>query len=332
MPRPTIRSVAEAAGVSHQTVSRVLNEHPSIRPETRARVLEVIEATGFRRSSAAVALATRRTRRVGVLVDSGFEYGPAATLGAVESAARAAGYAVLAVSVDEQRSLSAHDAVEHLIAQGVDGLCVIAPRASSIDIVREASTGLPTLVVKPELDAAFLTASVDQHLGAQLAVRHLLELGHRRVVHVAGPADWLDARERERGWRDTLAAAGLTPPPPIAAGWTADDGYRAARALGPDPAATAVFAANDRVALGLLHGFADAGVAVPARVSVVGFDDVPDARHFAPPLTTVRQDFAALGTDVVQSLLAALDGIDPVQPRPIEPELVVRATTAPAGS
>jgi DNA-binding LacI/PurR family transcriptional regulator len=323
--RPTIRSVAEIAGVSHQTVSRVLNGHPSIRPETRARVLDVIGSVGYRRSGAAVALATRRTRRLGVLVDSAFEYGPNATLHAVEQAARAAGYGVVAAEVDELRSVSAHDAVEHLIGQGVDALCVVAPRSSSVDLLREAATGLPTLVVKPGDDDTFLTLSVDQHRGAELAVQHLIDLGHRDIRHVAGPSDWLDARERDRGWRDSLTAAGLPVREPLVAGWTADDGYAAARAL--DPAATAVFAANDRLALGLMHGLADAGVRVPADVSVVGFDDIPDARHFLPPLTTVRQDFAALGARAVGTLLAALDG--PEAPHhPIAPELVVRATTA----
>jgi len=323
--RPNIRSVAEAAGVSHQTVSRVLNGHPSIRPETRARVLEVIESVGYRRSGAAVALATRRTRRLGVLVDSAFEYGPNATLHAVEQAARAAGYGVVAAEVDEQRSVSAHDAVEHLIGQGVDALCVVAPRSTSVDLLREAATGLPTLVVKPGGDDTFLTLSVDQRRGAELAVQHLIDLGHRDILHVAGPADWLDARERERGWRDRLAAAGLAVREPLVAGWTADDGYAAARSLDLD--ATAVFAANDRLALGVVHGLADAGIRVPDQVSVIGFDDVPDARHFLPPLTTVRQDFGALGTRAVATLLAALEGAA-VQHEPIVPELVVRSTTA----
>lgn len=324
---PNIRSVAEAAGVSHQTVSRVLNGHPSIRPETRARVLEVIESLGYRRSGAAVALATRRTRRIGVLVDSAFEYGPNATSSAVESAARAAGYATIAVNIDEQRSVSAHDAVEHLVTQGVDALCVVAPRSSSIDIVREASTGLPTLVVTPEPDAAFLTISVDQHGGAELAAQHLLDLGHRDILHVAGPSDWLDARERERGWRDRMLAAGLNPADPVVADWSSDGGYAVARALGGDPPFTAVFAANDRLALGLVHGFADAGIRVPERISIVGFDDLPDARHFLPPLTTVRQDFAALGAGAVARLLAAIDGAT-VPAGQIQPELVVRGTTA----
>lgn len=329
--KPNIRSVASMAGVSHQTVSRVLNGHPNIRPATRARVLEVIEALGYRRSSAAVALATHRTRRIGVLVDSGFEYGPNATSAAVEAAARAAGYATLAVNLDETRSVSAHDAVEHLVTQGVDALCVVAPRASSVDIVREASTGLPTLVITPEPDPAFLTISVDQRGGAELAVRHLLELGHRDILHVAGPPDWLDARERERGWRDSMQAAGLRPRDPVFADWTSDADYAVARSFGAQPPFTAVFAANDRIALGMLHGLADAGIPVPERVSIVGFDDVPDARHFLPPLTTVRQDFAALGEGAVAALLAALDGGPPVEERRISAELVVRSTTDRTG-
>lgn len=330
---PTIRKVAELAGVSHQTVSRVLNGHPNIRPATRARVLEVIGQVGYRPNSAARALATRRTERIGVLVDSSSEYGPNSTLRAIESAAREAGYSVTSVTVGDDRVLGPNVAVEHLLAQGIDALCVIAPRASSLDVLREATLAIPTLVVTAASDDHFLTASVDQELGATLAVRHLVELGHRRIAHVAGPLDWLDARGRHRAWRRELQAAGLDEPEVAVGDWSADFAYELARRPGALAGCTAVFAANDQMALGLIHGFAERGVVVPRDVSVVGFDDLPEAKHFLPPLTTVRQDFGELGHRSVDALLAALagDGLD--RRAIIAPRLIVReSTSAPSAT
>lgn len=324
----SIRHVAARAGVSHQTVSRVLNGHPSIRPATRDRVLAAIAELDYRPSGAARALATRRSRRIGVMVDAAIEYGPTSTLRAVEAAAHHAGYAAAAIAIDEDRSVSPHDAVEHLLGQGVDALCVIAPRSTSVDVLRELTTDLPTLVVKATADPAFLTVSVDQELGAALAVRHLIELGHRRIVHVAGPLDWLDARGRVNGWQAEMERHGLEVRPPEVGDWTSEFGYQLARRWGPTPDFTAVFAANDQLALGIVHGFAEVGVRVPDDVSVVGFDDLPDACHFLPPLTTVRQDFRTLGERAVAELLAVLAGGQPEAHSLIAPELVVRSSTA----
>ena len=324
-----MRQVALLAGVSHQTVSRVINGHPNISDETRQRVLRVIETLNYRPNSAARALASRRSNRIGVLVDSASQYGPNSTLRAVEDVARAMGFSVASVTLSEDRSISAHEAVEHLMAQGVDALCVIAPRSSSVDLLREVTDGLPTLVVKAEPDESFLTVSVDQRAGARLAVGHLIELGHRDIRHVAGPLDWLDARGRELGWRERLGEAGLETREPVVGDWTADFGYSFARGLDGRPGFTAVFAANDQMALGMLHGFAASGVRVPEDVSVVGYDDIPEARHFLPPLTTIRQDFHAVGRRSIENLLAAVQGGDAPRWSLIEPELIVRESTAP---
>ena len=326
--KPTIRKVAELAGVSHQTVSRVLNGHPNIRPATRARVLAVIGEVGYRPNSAARALATRRSDRIGVLVDSSSEYGPNSTLRAIESAAREAGYSVTSVTVADDRELAPNVAIEHLLAQGIDALCVIAPRASSLDVLRDATLAIPTLVVTAAADDHFLTASVDQQLGATLAVRHLVELGHRRIGHVSGPLDWLDARGRYKAWRRELRAAGLDEPAVAVGDWSADFAYELARRSDALAGCTAVFAANDQMALGLIHGFTERGVGVPDDLSVVGFDDLPEAKHFLPPLTTVRQDFGELGQRSVRALLAALAGEDFDRRAVIAPRLIVRASTA----
>ena len=326
--KANMRQVAALAGVSHQTVSRVLNGHHSIRPETRERVLKVIEEVNYRPNSAARALATRKTNRIGVLVDSAVEYGPNSTLRGIESAARATGYSVASVTVGRDAGPGPGVAFEHLMSQGIDALCVIAPRSSSLDQLREATPHIPALLVTAVADDTFLTASVDQELGAVLAVRHLIELGHRTIAHVSGPLDWLDARGRHRAWQAELRAAGLVEPEVVVGDWTADFAYEVARQPGRLPSCTAIFAANDQMALGLIHGLAERGINVPGDISIVGFDDLPEAKHFLPPLTTVRQDFRALGERSVEVLLAALEGRQLDRRSIIAPRLIIRASTA----
>lgn len=320
-----IRQVASLAGVSHMTVSRVINDHPSIAPATRERVLDVMAQLNYRPNSAARALALRKTNRIGVVGDSMTEFGPSSTLRAVEDAAHDRGYTVSSIAVSVEHAVTAHDALVNLMAIGIDALCLITPRTSSIDLLREVSSGLPTLVVKAEPEPDFLTVSVDQAQGAALAARHLIDLGHREMVHLAGPQDWLDARGREREWRAQLELAGLRPRDPVVGDWTSDSGYAFGRDAELD--FTAVFAGNDRMALGLIHALHERGVRVPDDISVIGFDDVPDARHFLPPLTTVRQDFRALGTSIISTLLAELQGEEVPRRVLIEPQLVARAST-----
>lgn len=327
---PSMREVGERAGVSHQTVSRVINGHSSIRPATKERVLRAIEELGYRPNSAARALASRRSMRLGVVVDSAVKFGPNATLRAFEDAARDAGYSVSSVTVSESRSLSAKSAVDHLLEQGIDGLCVIAPRSSSVDLIAATAGGLPALAVTSNPTTGLLTVSVDQRAGARLAVDHLVALGHTRIAHLAGPLDWLDALGRERGWRLALAEAGLQAGAFVVGDWTADCGYDIAKAPQAFGGASAVFCANDQMALGVLHGLAQRGVRVPEDVSVVGFDDLPEARHFRPALTTVRQDFELLGQRAVAILVASIGGEEPDQRTVIEPELIVRGSTGRA--
>jgi len=309
------------------TVSRVLNGHPNIRASTRERVMNAITEMSYTRSSIARALATNRTMRIGAIVDNPAQFGPNSILRAVEAAARESGYAVSAFSVGDGDERKIDAGVMELMTQGVDGLCVIAPRASSLDILRQHSTGLPTLVVKEEPDAQMHTASVDQRAGATAAVRHLISLGHRKILHVAGPPDWFDAKARTEAWRACLEEAGLALTEPVIGDWSSDSGYQFGQTLDIGDA-TAVFVANDQMALGLMHGFAERGIRVPDDISVVGFDDLPDARHYLPPLTTVRQDFVRLGRLVIGELLAAIDGVETGPRELIAAELKLRASTS----
>ncbi|MFT4215202.1 MAG: LacI family DNA-binding transcriptional regulator [Microbacterium sp.] len=325
----SIYDVAALAGVSHQTVSRVINAHPNIRAATRERVEAAMRETNYTPSSTARALATSRSRRIGVLIDSPIEYGPSSTMRGIEQAARAAGYTASAITVSDDAALDLDAGLTQVRIQDVDALCIVAARSSTLTGLRGVARELPTLLVKAERDGDIHTVAVDQHAGAVHAIDHLLGLGHRRILHVAGPADWTDARIRERAYTERISASGLEVIAPLRGDWTSDAGYR----LGVDPDAiphdvTAIFAANDQTALGLVHGLHARGIRVPEDVSVVGFDDVPDARHFLPPLTTVRQDFHALGTLAMTTLIAALEGTATDAFSLIEPELIVRSSTA----
>ncbi|MBR22056.1 MAG: transcriptional regulator [Leifsonia sp.] len=327
--KPNIRQVASIAGVSHMTVSRVINGHPSVREETRQRVLDVIGKLNYRPNSAARALTTNRTRRIGVVMESAVEFGPTSTLRAVELAARRADYSVTSIAISDDETLSSAEAVDTLIGQGVDALCIIAPRSSSVSAIRKISICIPVLVVKAERDATFLTVSVDQKLGTELMVDHLAGLGHRDVLHIAGPLDWLDARSRERSFHVRAASWGMRERPIVVGDWTGDFGYHFARGLRTTPEYTAIFAANDEMALGVIHGLRERGIRVPEDMSVVGFDDLPVTRHFSPPLTTIRQDFHALGLSAMDVLHAALDGREIPRRTRIPVELVVRESSAP---
>lgn len=326
--KPSIRQVAIIAGVSHMTVSRVLNDHPNIKPDTRRRVLEAIEELDYRPNLVARALATQRTRRIGVIVESAVAHGPTSILRAVELSARAAGYSVTPVALHEGDALSPQEAVDNLVTQGVDALCVIAPRSSSVAALRRIAISVPMLVVKADADPTFLTVSIDQHAGTTLVVDHLVALGHRDILHLSGPLDWLDARARERAFHSRAKSWGIRERPIVVGDWSADFAYDFAKGLTRLPDYTAIFAANDDMAIGLIHGLHDRGFEVPTDLSVVGFDDIPLARHFLPPITTVRQDFGALGVSVVEMLRAAIEGRDIPALTRIPTELVARASSA----
>ncbi len=334
-----IRDVARRAGVSHQTVSRVLNGHPSLRTETRDRVLAAMDELSFRPNRAARALVTSRSTTIGVLVSKGFEYGPAASLQAIDSAAREAGYAVDVAHLDDVDADSIRSALDRLLAHGVDGLVILAPQTQTLSEIGHLSITLPFVTVHSARAHDDHRLSMDQSGGAALATRHLLGLGHRRIVHVPGPDGWFETEARVRGYCGEMEAWGCEPELQLSGDWTAESGYRAGLALAGDPGVTAVFSSNDQMALGLLHAFREGGRRVPEDVSVVGFDDVPEAAHYWPPLTTVRQDFPELGRRCVARLLGLIAeaGTGPAGDSAgaapdVVPELVIRASTAPAAA
>ncbi len=322
--------VARLAGVSHQTVSRVLNGHASVRPATRARVLEAIEQLDYRPNLAARALVTGRSRTLGLVTLDTTLFGPVTTLYGIERAARAAGYFVSVASLDTIHRRSVGDAVARLRDQVVAGIVLIAPLISGVAALARLPTDLPIVVVEGDPEGDFATVTVDQRTGAREATAHLLGLGHERVVHVAGPQEWFEARERLAGWREALVAAGVDAPLPLLGDWSARSGFEAGGQIAKFGDVTAVFAANDHMALGVLRALHEAGQAVPQDVSVVGFDDIAEAEYFTPSLTTVHQDFEEVGRRAVGLVLAQLDAA----PRRaahvvIAPRFVVRDSTRP---
>jgi len=325
---PSIRDVASEAGVSHQTVSRVLNNHPSIRPATEARVREVMTRLGYRPNRAARTLVTSRHHAVGLLVAGGRLWGPSSASIAVEEAARAAGYGVVSAALGSEDFTAMSTALESLLGHGIDGLVVIAPHGRALDVVRRVAPELPAVSLYRETRTGEVVV-LDQEGGARAATRHLIELGHTRIAHLAGPQDWVEAEARAQGFTDELREHGLQQRPHLYGDWSADAGYAAGRVLLATDV-TAVFVANDHMALGLLHAVAEAGLRVPEDLSIVGFDDIPEARHFQPPLTTVQQDFAELGRRAIAVLLEEIEpgrrepAPDTVVPTP----LVVRSSTA----
>lgn len=326
--------VAVRAGVSHQTVSRVLNDHPSVRPETRERVLAAIAELGYRRNSAARALVTRRSGALGVVTTTSAHHGPASTLLGLERAAREVGYYVSVAALDQVDARTMRAALDHFLDQAVEGIAIIAPQVDVAEAVTEFAASVPVVTVtsgypaeSTAADAHVVSVGVDQREGARVATQHLVDLGHREIVHLAGPQDWFDARERLAGWRETCAAAGIPAPEPVQVDWSAESGYREGLRLVDAGLPTAVFAANDQLALGLLRAFWERGVRVPRDVSVVGFDDEAGAAYFVPPLTTVRQDFPALGRSAIDALVRALAG-ETVDRTLLPATLIPRASTA----
>ena len=324
--------VARLAGVSHQTVSRVLNAHPNVKPQTRDNVLAAIAELGYRPNAAARTLVTRRTRTLGVVSFDTTLYGPASMLYGIERAA-AHSYFVSIASLPALDRRSVLGAVDRFLDQGVEGIIVIAPTTAAVAACSRVRAHVPLVALGCGTHAPLTSAAVDNAAGAAQATRYLLGLGHRTVHHVAGPADWLDAQERISGWREALAQAGAPEPEVLSGDWSCPSGYRLGQRIATSPEVAAVFCGNDHMALGLIRALAEHGRRVPGDISVVGFDDIPESAFFMPPLTTVRQDFGELGRRALATLVDMIDG----RPPPaaclrISPHLVARASASAPGA
>lgn len=311
--RVGVREVAARAGVSTQTVSRVLNDYPGIRDATRERVLEAVAALDYRVNNAARALGTSRTRTVGVVASDAVLHGPSAGIAALERAARARGRWISTAYTDSDDPADIDAAVRHLLGQGVDGIVLVAAHGAT-----------PLEGYDVPLVPLYGESGIRQRNAAALVVDHLADLGHRRIVEVAGPADWREALARTAGVADAVARRGLARSGRVEGDWSAASGSVLADAVARAVrgGATAVAVANDQMALGLMAGLTARGLSVPFDVSVAGFDDNPDAAFYTPALTTVRLDVEGEAAEAVAAVL----GEAPV--RPADPVLVPRASTA----
>jgi DNA-binding LacI/PurR family transcriptional regulator len=330
---PRMVDVARLAGVSHQTVSRVLNANPNVRPEVRERVWHAVEQLDYRRNTAARALATRRSMNLGVVSFGISQYGPLQTLFGIAEAARPIGYATNLVSLgDNIDRKSVHAAIGHLLADSVDGIIVIAPVEGARAAVEAVPAGLPLVTFEPSVVNDTTSVAIDEVLGARLATRHMLDLGHESVWQVSGPEGWLGTEARIRGWRTELTAARRVAHEVIAGDWSSASGYRAGQEIARNREITAVFVANDQMALGVLQALQQSGWRVPRDVSVVGFDDIPESAFFQPSLTTVRLDFPEIGRRCVDRLLEMIRRTRLSHRPPLQPQLVVRSSTGPPPS
>jgi DNA-binding LacI/PurR family transcriptional regulator len=329
--RPVMADVARLAGVSHQTVSRVINGSDNIRPATRAKVQQAIEELGYRPNIAARALVTRRSRIIGIIASNTALYGPASIQFSIQEAARAAGYFTSLVSLSEVTHDELRSALDYLGRQSVEAIVMIVAQEDALAVVRDEAVTTPLIIVEGELSGRARSVGVDQADGARMATQHLIDLGHRRIVHISGPLTWTEARARRAGYRRVMADFGLTDRSDLEGDWSPACGYDLGSELAARQDFSAVFVANDQMALGVLHAFTEAGIAVPGEVSVVGFDDIPESAYLNPALTTVRQDFHAVGQRAIELLTAVLDGVPAAVPL-LAPELVVRNSTAPAAT
>lgn len=325
---PSMHDVARAAGVSHMTVSRVINKRPNVSEDARQQVMDAVVQLKYRPNSAARMLVTQRSRTIGVVTQSTSLFGPISILLSVENAARRVGYTVNVASVAENDGAEFLAVFEKFADNAVEGIVVIAPHVAVAKAAAAYAGEVPLVMVA---DAPgfrrFHWMSVNQKLGARLAVRHLVQLGHRDVAHLAGPADYFDGKARVQGWRQELRAHGLPPGRLLYGDWSADSGYQCGLELLGLGLPDAVFVGNDQMALGLFRALTDRGLSIPGDVSIVGFDDVEGSRYFAPALTTVRQDFLALGQQCVDSLKSMIDGASVPRMSHIEPKLLIREST-----
>ena len=334
--RITIKEIARMCGVSTQTVSRVINKRPDVSPRTREAVEAAIAATGFHPSAVARSLVHRRSQTLGVVVAGLRYFGVAQTLNGITEEAQAAGYGLLLKEIDSAERVDIMPVMEFMVAHRVEGVIFAVPQiGTNIATVRDQLPGAspPMVFLKAEASSAFSTIVIDNFGGAQLATRHLLSLGRRRVAHVAGPGPWREARDRRDGWLAAVRDAGLEPGSATVGTWSAESGVAAFDAMiERDPATDAIFVANDQMALGVLRAAHARGIRVPDDIAVVGFDGLDEAAQFTPSLTTVVQPLRELGELGVRELLASTETNGTgVRNRVLATELVIRES-APAPS
>jgi DNA-binding LacI/PurR family transcriptional regulator len=324
--QPSMADVARTAGVSAQTVSRALRDSPNVTPETRRRVLAAVDRLGYRFNNAARMLSSGRSHTIGlVLLQSGGYYARSAVTAGVEAAAGEAGLAVSIATISALDTGLMERSLSKLAEQGVDGIVLAVPLIATTQKMEDITRDIPTVTLDGSRTEGAVVLGIDQQEAGRVATQHLLDLGHRQVWHIAGPDEWIEARQRRQGWLECHGAAGIDAPPPLEGDWSPDSGYRQGQILARIPDVTAIFAASDEMAFGAISALREHGRTVPDDLSIVSVDDIALAAYCAPPLTTVRQDFYRCGAMAVALLL----GEAGVGASEVPATLTVRGSTAP---
>jgi DNA-binding LacI/PurR family transcriptional regulator len=328
---PSMADVARHAGVSSQTVSRVSNSHSNVEAKTRERVLTSMKELGYLPNRAARALRSGRFHSIGVIMFTLATFGNMRTLEAIAEHLSRGDYGISLLPAAPPTAGGVSGAAERLREQAVDGIILVLESHLLEDAELSLPPGVPVVVITSNPELPYPVVDTDQHLGARQATQHLLGLGHGTVWHVGGPPSSFSAAQRAEAWAQTLTDAGIEPPPIRWGDWSTDSGYRIGRELARRDDVTAVYAANDQMALGVIRAMHELGRDVPGEVSVVGFDDLEESSAFWPPLTTVRQDFQEVGRIAVQLLLDAIEGRNSasIPAARVPTELIVRDSTAP---
>ncbi len=331
--RVTLHDVARRAKVSYQTVSRVINDSPHVSKTTRQRVAQAIKDLNYQPNQAARSLVTRRSHLLEVVTFGSHHYGPSQTVIHVEQAARRLGYNLIVTHIVGMTLQAIRGAIDTLSGRLVDGMILIMPvRGVEYEELVSLCNGIPFVMIDSQLSSITPSVVIHQTYGSQLATQHLIDLGHRDICEISGPLEWFAAVERHTSWQATLEAAGITPGKSVEGDWTARGGYDAAhRLLNEGAVFSGLVVGNDQMALGAMRALREHGLRIPDDVSVVGFDDIPEAECFEPPLTTVQQDFDAIGTQSVEYLVNLIrDPAETAYQRVLYPSLVVRQSTAPS--
>jgi LacI family transcriptional regulator len=336
--RITIKQVAHEAGVSTQTVSRVINERPDVAPETRKRIKQVIERLGYQPSALARSLIHQRSFTLGV-VTAGLKYiGPSRTLNGIVGQAEEMGYTLLLKELPNVSSDDAQPLINSLLSRQVDGIIWAVPEVGdNRDWLQDRLPVLtvPMIFLTMQSRPGLSIVSINNYIGGRMAAEHLLKQGYRRIGHISGPLDWWEARQRKEGWQDALLDAGISMSEKqwVEGNWSSSSGERAIRQLMDQyPEMNAIFVANDQMALSVLQFASQKGLQVPQDLAIVGFDGIPESAYFWPPLTTIYQDQHTLGCTAVKELvriveLSQEEAVTEQQTILFQPELIVRGSS-----
>jgi DNA-binding LacI/PurR family transcriptional regulator len=337
--RATIKEVASAAGVSTQTVSRVINERPDVSPETRKRVQEVIKELSYQPSALARSLISQRSHTLGVVTAGLKHIGPSRTLSGITSAAEEAGYSILLKELPSYDTEDIQPIFQAFLSRHVDGIIWAVPEVGeNRKWVNNppADIDVPLVYITMEPRNNLSIVSIDNYLGGRIAMSHLLEQGYHKIGHISGPLDWWEARQRMAAWKDSLTEAGLDPNDShcVEGNWSSASGSLAIEKLFYQYSnMDAIFVANDQMALSVLQFFADKQIRVPNDIGIVGFDNMAESAFFSPALTTVQQEQDHVAkiavAEVIKIIEASWQGLDSIESKSIilPPTLIVRQSS-----